>query len=87
MSFAYKNCDGAIPTPGELTPDDNEMLNSAAERCRGCESLRTIYTSIASHNRRNLLVQQANRYIDTQAPWALRKDRPGAYADGTVASY
>ena len=24
----------------------------------------------------NLVVQQANRYIDTQAPWALRKTDP-----------
>ena len=76
LSFAYKNCDGAIPTPGELTPDDNEMLNSAADLL---PRLRELADDLYLHRitqQTNLLVQQANRYIDTQAPWALRKSDP-----------
>jgi len=82
LSFAYKHCDGAIPEPGELTAADDEMLAAA----RGLlPTLRGLVDDMLLHRttqQLNAVVQQANRYIDTQAPWALRKSDPARM--GTV---
>lgn len=73
LSFAYKHCGGATPTPGPLNSDDNEMLGAAQEML---PTLRKLADSMQLHRmtkEMNMVVQQANRYIDTQAPWALKK--------------
>ena len=80
LSFAYKHCDKAVPTPGPLTADDEAMLG-AARALLG--ELRALVDDVRLHRMTqatNALVQQANRYIDTQAPWALRKTDPARMA-------
>jgi len=73
LAFAYKHCDGLTPTPAALTAADEEMLDAA----RGLlPTLRGLVDDLQLHRvtaQTNAVVQQANRYIDTQAPWALRK--------------
>ena len=73
LTFIAKNCEGEIPTPGIFTPDDTALLAAAVD---------------ALHQSRELVEQQnikgmtaviinvaklGNKYIDTQAPWTLRK--------------
>ena len=73
LTFVAKNCEGEIPTPGIFTPDDTALLAAAVD---------------ALHQSRDLVEQQnikgmtaviinvaklGNKYIDTQAPWTLRK--------------
>jgi len=73
VSFAYKNCDGAVPTPQSLLPEDEEMLALAAGML---PQLRGIVSDLSLHRYTqtvSAVVQAANRYIDVQAPWALRK--------------
>ena len=76
LSFAHKHCGGVRPAPGALTAADEEMLGAARELL---PKLRELTDELLLHRvtqQTNALVQQANRYIDTQAPWALRKSDP-----------
>lgn len=73
LSFAYKHCDGAVPVPAARTKADEEMLAAAQGLL---PTLRGFVDAVQLHRttrQLNAVVQQANRYIDTQAPWALRK--------------
>jgi len=76
LSFAHKHCEQKVPTPAALTPDDETMLGAARALL---PTLRGLTDELLLHRvtqQTNALVQQANRYIDTQAPWALRKNDP-----------
>ena len=76
LSFAYKHCGKAVPEPGELTDDDRAMLDAAGGLL---DTLRGLADDLLLHRitqQTNMVVQQANRYIDSQAPWALRKSDP-----------
>ena len=76
LSFTYKHCDGAVPIAGALTAEDEAMLSAARALL---PRLRELYDAMLLHRvpqQTNALVQQANRYIDTQAPWALRTADP-----------
>jgi methionyl-tRNA synthetase len=80
MSMVYKNCDKKVPVPGEFTDADNQLLGSAdALRERAAEAM----SKQAIHKYSEVMVRmivEANKYIDDQAPWVLRKtdiDRMG----------
>jgi len=77
LSMIYKNCDGKIPTPGDLNDDDKRLLNHAHERVliavreesdkmKFNRALEAIFK----------LVIDANGYVDAQAPWGLKKTDP-----------
>lgn len=73
LSMIFKNCDKRFPEPGTYTDEDNTLLNAAAgmlpkvreqmDNQAFHRALETIWT----------VVGDANRYVDAQAPWALRK--------------
>ncbi len=76
INMAYKNFDGQVPEIGELDAADNELLNSARttlanvgnsiENCRFKEGIKSAFA----------LAQEANKYIDTKAPWkTIKEDR------------
>ena len=76
LSMIFKNCDGAIPAPGEFSADDQALL-AAAEAM--LEKVRTEIDNQAMHQAIAAIwavVGDANRYVDAQAPWALRKQDP-----------
>ena len=78
LSMIAKNCGGEVPQPqpGSETEDDNE-LNDAAEALLG--QVRDNMESQALHKALEAIfnvVGLANRYVDSQAPWALRKTDP-----------
>lgn len=73
LSFAYKHCGKVAPTPAELTDDDEALLSASKQLL---PTLRALADETQLHRMTqslNAVVQSANRYIDTQAPWALRK--------------
>jgi methionyl-tRNA synthetase len=82
LSMVQRNCAGAVPEPGPLTGDDEALLGQA----HGLLSrLRAEMDVQATHRALELiweLVGQANRYVDAQAPWTLRKTDPARM--GTV---
>lgn len=76
LSMIAKNCDGMVPEPGDFTADDEKLLNSAAGVI---EKVRTEFDRQAFHRGLEAIwqvVSDANRYVDAQAPWALRKTDP-----------
>ncbi len=71
-----KNCEGQVPTPGELTAEDKAILAAADALL---ETSRTAMDEQAIHQMLNAVwqvVADANRYFAGQEPWALRKTDP-----------
>ncbi len=80
LTMINRNCDAAVPTPGPFT-DADEALIGAADGLLA--AVRADYGAQAFHlalTRIWEVVSQANRYVDDQAPWALRKTDPDRMA-------
>jgi methionyl-tRNA synthetase len=80
LTFTYRNFQGLVPTPGEMTAADSALLSRAEQaiaetgdnigRCRfraGLESAMTV-------------AREANRYVEENAPWNLLKQDRGRCA-------
>jgi methionyl-tRNA synthetase len=82
LSMIQKNCGAAVPQPGPYTPADERLLEAARgllEVCRremGVQAFHRVLEAIWA------VIGDANRYVDEQAPWALRKTDPARM--GTV---
>ncbi|MEM7679850.1 MAG: methionine--tRNA ligase [Pseudomonadota bacterium] len=77
LSMIYKNCDEAIPEPGEFLDDDKELLQKAQKAMvvafskSGHEfALHRALEAIMS------VASDADTYVDAQAPWVLKKENP-----------
>lgn len=74
LSFIYKNCEGKIPAPSELTENDKALLNKAQN-----EMLKNVRAELDIQKFHKALdamwdvVNAANVYIDVEAPWSLKK--------------
>ena len=80
LSMIAKNCGGQVPEPGALSAADEALLGAA----RSLHArLLADYEVQAFHKALEAtweIVGAANRYIDEQAPWALRKSDPARMA-------
>jgi methionyl-tRNA synthetase len=76
LSIVAKNCGGAVPAKGPLTEADNALLDKA----RGAlAAVRGKLNDQAFHEALAAIwdvIGDANRYVDTQAPWTLAKTDP-----------
>ena len=76
LSMINRNCAARVPAPGPLAAADETLLASA----RGLHArLRAEFAEQAFHRALESVWQvvgDANRYVDEQAPWALRKTDP-----------
>ena len=73
LSFIQKNAGAVVPEPGELQAADHELLGAAAGLV---DAVRAEMDVQAPHKALELIfavIADANRWIDTQAPWTLRK--------------
>ncbi|MCB9948751.1 MAG: methionine--tRNA ligase [Rhodospirillaceae bacterium] len=81
LAMIQRNCAAKVPQPGEFTTADRTMLDRCGEsllvqvrddidRQAFNRALETVWAAIAD----------ANRYIDEQAPWTLRKTDPARMA-------
>lgn len=81
LSMVFKNCNKAIPSEiGPYTEEDKALLAEAAslrETTSEYMSVQAIhkYTQAVVN-----MVRDANKYIDEQAPWVLRKTDPARMA-------
>ena len=76
LSMINKNCDGKIPQPQPLMPDDTAIIAAATDVLG---AVRDEFERQAFHRSLEAIwkiVGDANRYVDAQAPWALRKTDP-----------
>ncbi|MGO8919880.1 MAG: methionine--tRNA ligase [Stellaceae bacterium] len=73
LSMINRNCQARVPAPETLAAADEALLAAA----RGLQArLRADFAEQAFHRALETLwqvVAEANRYVDEQAPWALRK--------------
>jgi methionyl-tRNA synthetase len=86
LTFAHKNFDGRVPTPGTLELADEAMLAQVAaafapigadiDACR----LRLALSNTMS------LAREANRYLDAAAPWKTLKSDPVRSATATYVA-
>ncbi len=79
LAFTYKNWEGMVPDPGELTPMDTELLASVE---KGFETVAAEYEAVnlrAALAEAMRLAGEVNKYLDTTAPWiAIKTDRQAA---------
>jgi methionyl-tRNA synthetase len=76
LSFIAKNGGGVVPAPGDYTDEDRwldkaidaekPLIWDAFEKQAFHKALESIWS----------IVGEANRYVDAQAPWTLRKSDP-----------
>ncbi|GAB4190170.1 MAG: methionine--tRNA ligase [Thalassobaculales bacterium] len=80
LSFVAKNAGAAVPAPGALAAADEALLAAARALPDACRAEMADY---AIHRMLECVwkvVGEANRYVDAQAPWALRKSDPARMA-------
>jgi len=80
LTFAYRNFDGAVPTPGELDGQSQELLHKSETTLSGVDSLLYRCNFKRAMGEAMSLAQEANRYLDEQAPWKTIKREPQASA-------
>jgi len=76
LTMVHRNCNGAVPQPGALAPADRALVEAAEGLL---DRVRAEFEQQAFHRGLELIWQvvgDANRYVDEQAPWALRKTDP-----------
>jgi methionyl-tRNA synthetase (EC 6.1.1.10) len=80
LTFAYRNFDGVVPAPGELDDKSQSLLHKseatlgAVDKLLYCCKFKEAVKEIMS------LAQEANRYLDEQAPWKMIKQERQASA-------
>ncbi len=82
LSMIAKNCDGKLPQPGPLTDADRALIETAKA---ALPDMREAMKTQQIHRMLETVwkvVAEANRYVDAQAPWVLRKSDPARM--GTV---
>jgi len=73
LSFVHKNADARVPQPGAFTAVDQTLLAQAQGLLDG---VRPCFAEQRFHHALELMweiVAEADRYVDANAPWALRK--------------
>ena len=76
LSMIAKNCGAQVPQPGPFTEADDKLLGAAHALL---PTLRAEIDVQAFHKALDALwavIGDANRYVDEQAPWALKKTDP-----------
>jgi len=79
LSFAHKSWEGLIPDPGELRPEDKQILEEVE---KGFEKVGDLYDRVklrAALTETMRLAGEVNKYLDDKAPWfEIKDDKDGA---------
>ena len=79
LTFAYRNFDGAVPSPGELDEQSQQLIHKAEASLDAVDKM--IYRCSFKEAVREAmsLAQEGNRYLDEQAPWKkIKQEREAA---------
>lgn len=77
LSFIARNCDGVLPTGGRPDPADEALLEQVVTATR--DEVPAAFEALALSQGIEAWMRAVfacNQYIDTQAPWTLRKTDP-----------
>ncbi len=80
LSMVSKNCGAAVPQPGDLIAADKALLGAAdglRDRARAELDVQAFHRALDAIWQ---VVGDANRYVDEQAPWTLKKTDPARMA-------
>jgi methionyl-tRNA synthetase len=80
LSMIAKNCEAAVPSPGEFAQADQDILwlaDALPAKARAAMSDYALHTALAEIW---AVVAEANRYFASQEPWKLRKSDPDRMA-------
>jgi methionyl-tRNA synthetase len=80
LSMIQKNCGAQVPQPGSFTPADERLLASARNLLDGCRRELSVQSFHKAIEAIWGVIGDANRYVDEQAPWALKKTDPARMA-------
>ncbi len=79
LSFAYKHWEGQVPVPGELRPDDQDILATVEA---GFVTVGDLYGTVklrAALAESIRLASEVNKYLDSAGPWfEIKKDKAAA---------
>jgi methionyl-tRNA synthetase len=79
LTFAYKHWEGRVPEPGELRPQDQELLAKIEAGFQTVGELLEAVKLRAALEATLGLATEANRYLDTQGPWfEIKQDKAEA---------
>ncbi|MBL0941823.1 MAG: methionine--tRNA ligase [Alphaproteobacteria bacterium] len=73
LSFVYRNAGAKIPQPGPLTSPDQALLDQAHTLVEIVRKYAEVQALSKMCETIWVLVGEANRYIDSEQPWSLRK--------------
>lgn len=76
LSMIYKNCGGVIPTPGELSAEDQALLSAADELYAACRTEMDRQAITKYLDAVWAVIADANRYFAAEEPWAKKKTDP-----------
>ena len=77
LSMVHKNCDGQTPDLGKLTSEDQEFLNHVGPEF--VDHYLQHIEKLEFHKALDVVwgvVRAANKYMDNQQPWSLKKENP-----------
>jgi methionyl-tRNA synthetase len=84
LNFTVKNYEGKVPTPGELSAEDNTIIALVEKGFSTVGDLLAGVKLRAALNEAMALVRETNAYLDRRAPWKrIKEDR----ADAGTAIY
>jgi len=76
LSMIAKNCGGMVPSHGTFTPADQVLLGKAYGLLAEVRKEIDGYAFHKALERIWAVIGESNRYVDEQAPWALKKTDP-----------
>ncbi|WP_300345470.1 methionine--tRNA ligase [Nesterenkonia sp.] len=76
LSMIVKNCDGAIPQPGEYDDADRQILQQAESLLQISRDAYEVQEFHRALERTWYVLGEANAYFAEQAPWKLKNDDP-----------
>jgi len=80
LSMIGKNCGASTPEPGDFAKADTDLLDAAAallDKSRAAFDGQQFHTALIAIWE---VIGDANRYVDAQEPWKLRKEDPARMA-------
>lgn len=79
LSFAYKHWEGIVPDPGELRDQDKEIIETIENGFEIVGNLLSMVKLRAALSEAMRMASDANKYLDTQAPWfEIKSDKETA---------
>jgi len=76
LSMIHKNCDAGVPAPAAFDAADTALMEAAAALPEGVRAHMDVQAFHKALDAIWTVVGEANRYVDGQAPWVLRRSDP-----------